>query len=58
MQAAERRLPRSYRQELFLNAWNEWAEKAVLEPDMIYGDLNLQVLKRQLRPAAPKSREA
>lgn len=45
---AEERLEGSYRNELFLNAWNEWAEKAVLEPSMTYGDLYLRVLQRRI----------
>lgn len=53
-QMAKHRLAGSYRQELFLNAWNEWAEKAVLEPSMQYGDLYLKVLESHLAsPAAP-----
>lgn len=49
----EHRLPGSYRQELFLNAWNEWAEKAVLEPTMNYGDLYLKVLRGHITAPAP-----
>jgi lipopolysaccharide biosynthesis protein len=44
----QHRLPGSYRQELFLNAWNEWAEKAVLEPSTQYGDLYLKVLRSHI----------
>lgn len=47
-QVAEQRLPSSYRSELFVNAWNEWAEKAVLEPSAKYGDLYLRVLRARL----------
>lgn len=44
----EKRLPTSYRGELFVNAWNEWAEKAMLEPSLTYGNLYLQVLGSHL----------
>lgn len=43
-QIAEHRLPDSYRGELFVNAWNEWAEKAVMEPSANFGNLYLKVL--------------
>nr|WP_090271354.1 glycoside hydrolase family 99-like domain-containing protein [Thalassovita taeanensis] len=46
---ARDRLPQSYRQELFLNAWNEWAEKAVLEPSAKYGSLYLDVLRATIK---------
>lgn len=37
-------LAQSYRQELMINAWNEWAEKAVMEPSDVFGRLNLEIL--------------
>jgi lipopolysaccharide biosynthesis protein len=45
----QERLAGSYRNELFLNAWNEWAEKAMLEPSEQYGRANLDVLRAALR---------
>lgn len=39
----------SYRQELFINAWNEWAEKAVLEPSETFGQLHLDMTRAVLR---------
>lgn len=47
-QLRKTRLDGSYRNELFLNAWNEWAEKAVLEPTVKYDDLYLKVLRSHL----------
>lgn len=41
---AQHRLPKSYRRELFINAWNEWAEKAVMEPSLTYRSLYLTAL--------------
>lgn len=45
----ENALGRSYRRELFINAWNEWAEKAMLEPSMKYDDMYLTVLSHHCR---------
>ena len=45
-----KRLAGSYRQEMFINAWNEWAEKAMLEPSDQYGDAALRILRDHLRP--------
>ncbi len=44
----QNRLETSYRGELFVNAWNEWAEKAVLEPSRQYGATYLNVLKDKI----------
>jgi hypothetical protein len=43
------RLAGSYRGELFVNAWNEWAEKAMLEPSDQYGRACLDVLAEAVR---------
>lgn len=40
----------SYRGELFVNAWNEWGETAMLEPSQRYGRLNLRALRDVTQP--------
>lgn len=40
------RLKESYRREFIINAWNEWAEKAVIEPSLQYKKGYLNSLKR------------
>lgn len=49
---AAARLPGSYRNELFVNAWNEWAEKAVMEPSLKYRSLYLDVLHQAFERSA------
>ncbi len=48
------RVPDGYRRELFLNAWNEWGEKAVLEPSKQFGAANLDVLRTALQEDTPR----
>ena len=40
----------SYRNELMVNAWNEWGESAVLEPCERFGDLNLRAIRELANP--------
>ncbi|WP_322867754.1 glycoside hydrolase family 99-like domain-containing protein [Aquicoccus sp. G2-2] len=47
---ARLRLAGSYRGELMINAWNEWAEKAVLEPSETFGRMYLDVLAELCAP--------
>ena len=49
------RIRSSYRNELFINAWNEWAEKAVMEPSQTFGSANLDVLRDEFAAARPVS---
>jgi len=37
-----------------VNAWNEWAEKAVMEPGQIFGSGYLDVLREALADARPQ----
>jgi lipopolysaccharide biosynthesis protein len=49
------RIAGSYRRELFVNAWNEWAEKAILEPSQRFGRSNLDVLRDELSAATDRA---
>ena len=42
--------------ELMVNSWNEWAEKAMIEPGCQYGHGYLDALKRALAGMAPSTR--
>ena len=36
------------KQYIYINAWNEWGEGAILEPTKRFGYKNLDIIKREL----------
>jgi lipopolysaccharide biosynthesis protein/glycosyltransferase involved in cell wall biosynthesis len=56
VQDAEKRLPAD-RRFILVNAWNEWAESAVLDPDKRFGYAYLNSIGRALSDVTYESRE-